>query len=105
MPRAARHGEKIRPNLGVHSYVTYHRSLENFLKTVSDEVHYVLSCNAFYWNEHLPEKTRFRQSAQGVEGIYSDGKVCAKFRVRTTVGEEGDLGVVVADLNQWLDNN
>ena len=53
----------------------------------------------------MPEKTRFRQAAQEVQGIYSDGKVCAKFRVRTTAGEEGDLGVVVADLNEWLDTN
>ena len=103
LPRAAVLGEKSRPNLGTHGYGTYRRPLERFLERVSDEVPYVLSCSTFYWNEHLPEKTRFRQSAQGVEGIYSDGKVCAKFGVRTTAGEDGDLGVVIADLNEWLD--
>ena len=34
--------------------------------------------------------------------ILSNGSWCVKFRVLTTAGEQHDLGVVVADLNEWL---
>ena len=102
LPRAATASEKQRPNLGNHGYGQARGPILRFLQRLTDERPYVRLCHSTYWNPDLSEANRFRLSGGDVEGIYSNGSWCVKFRVRTTAGEQDDLGVVVADLNEWL---
>ena len=102
LPRAATPGEKQKPNLGNHAYEQARGPILRFLERLTDEQPYVRLCHSTYWNPALSEVNRFRLSGGDVEGIYSNGSWCVKFRVLTTAGEQHDLGVVVADLNEWL---
>ena len=96
-------GEKQDPNLGA-TTATDRRAAPScgFCERLTSERPYVRLCHSTYWNPGLSEVNRFRLSGGDVEGIYSNGSWCVKFRVLTTAGEQHDLGVVVADLNEWL---
>ena len=94
---------KKAPNLGSHGYKEASESIRRFLQKLTDERPYVRQCHSTYWNPDLSEANRFRLSGGGVQGIYSNGSWCVKFEVLTTAGEDDDLGVVVADLNEWLE--
>ena len=102
LPRAATATEKQKPNLGSHGYEQARGPILRFLQKLTDERPYVVQCYSTYWNPALSEANRFRLSGGEVQGIYSNGSWCVKFRVLTTAGEQDDLGVVVADLNEWL---
>ncbi len=94
--------KKEDPELGAHSYKNAHETISRFLQKITDERPYVRSCHSTYWNPDLPEANRFRLSGGQVQGIYSNRTWCVKFTVLTTASEQDDLGVVVADLNEWL---
>ena len=104
LPRAAGQAKRKAPSLGNHSYGSARESIMRYLERLGAERTYVRYCHSTYWNPDLPESSRFRLAGRNVEGVYSNGTWCVKFRVITTAGEEDDLGVVVADLNAWLDS-
>ena len=102
LPRKAMESERNPPNLGEHSYNRAREPIRRHLKNLSEERSYVRYCHSIYWNPDLPEASRFRLSAGQIEGIYSNGTWCVKFRVVTTADRQEDLSAVVADLNDWL---
>jgi hypothetical protein len=69
---------------------------------VTAEVPQVVHCATFYYNPDLPERTRFRQGRDGIEGVYSDGRYTVKFRVETTADKPSQHTAVVTALNEWL---
>ena len=103
LPRAANNREKEPPKLGDHGYNQAQNSIFRFLQEVTEARSYVRYCYSIYWNPDLSESTRFRLSGKEVQGIYSNGTWCVKFRVFTTAEDPNQLPVVVADLNDWLD--
>ncbi len=103
LPRAANNREKEQPKLGDHGYNQARNFVSRFLQEVTDARSYVRYCHSTYWNPDLSESTRFRLSGRDVQGIYSNGTWCVKFRVVTTVEESSEFPVVVADLNDWLE--
>ena len=103
LPRAANTREKERPKLGAHAYNQARPAVSRFLQDVTDARPYVRYCHSTYWNPDLSESTQFRLSGAEVQGIYSNGTWCVKFKVITTTADEDQLRVVVADLNDWLD--
>ena len=103
LPRAATSSEKEEPKFGGdHGYDQAKNSIKKFLQDVSDARPYVRYCYTTDWYTNLPESTRFRLSGGQVQGIYSNGTWCVKFKVFTTKADENQLSVVVADLNDWL---
>ena len=104
LPRAATPGEKEPPKLREHAYNQARDSIFRFLERITDQLSYVRYCHATYWNPSLPESTRFRMSSGDVEGIYSNGSWCVKFKVFTTIENPDQLPIVVADLNDWLES-
>lgn len=103
LPRAANNREKEQPKLGNHGYNQARDSVSRFLQEVTDARPYVRYCHSTYWNRDLSESTRFRLSGRDVQGIYSNGTWCVKFRVVTTTEDLDQVVGVVADLNDWLD--
>ena len=103
LPRAASETEKDQPKLGNHAYNQARDSISNFLQEVTDARPYVRYCHSTYWNPDLSESTRFRLSGGEVQGIYSNGTWCVKFKVVTTTAEPNQLPIVAADLNDWLE--
>ena len=103
LPRAANKSEKEQPKLGNHAYNQAWTSISRFLQEVTNAKSYVRYCHSTYWNPDLSESTRFRLSGSEVQGIYSNGTWCVKFRVVTTAEDENQLQVVIADLNDWWD--
>ena len=103
LPRPATKNEKQAPNLGNHGYGQAQASILRFLQKLTDEVPYVRFCRSTYWNPDLPESTRFRPSGGEVQGIYSNGTWCVKFKVYTTTDDQDILPGVVADLNDWIE--
>ncbi len=101
LPRPAR--EKEQPKLGNHAYNQARDSILRFIQEVTDAKPYVRYCHSTYWNPDLSESTRFRLSGEEVQGIYSNGTWCVKFKVLTTAEDPNQLPIVVADLNDWLD--
>jgi len=103
LPRAAKTNEKQEPNLGEHGYGNARQVITRFLQKITNERPYVRFCHSKYWNPDLSETNRFRLSGGEVQGIYSNGSWCVKFKVVTTANEQDDLNdVIVADLNEWL---
>ncbi len=103
LPRDATQKEKQSPNLGHHGYGRASGPITRFLEKLTSEVPYIRFCYTTYWNPDLPQTTFFRKSADGVQGIYSNGTWCAKFRVLTTSDEAHIVPIIVADLNRWMD--
>ena len=104
LPRAAEPGEKKVPRLGDHSYGQAREPIVRYLQRLGAERPYIRFCHSKYWNPDLAESCRFRLDGGDVEGVYSNGSWCVKFRVVTTACDHNDLGAVVADLNGWLDS-
>ena len=104
LPRAAAPSEKKAPSLGDHGYEQAHGPILRHLQRLGADRPYVRFCHSTYWNPDLPESSQFRIAGGNVEGIYSNGSWCVKFRVLTTANEQDDLCAVVADLNGWLDS-
>ena len=102
LPRQATNAEREEPSLGNHAYRQAREPILNFLQQLTDGCPYVCYCRSTYWNPDLPERTRFRLSAAGIEGIYSNGTWCVKFSVQTTATSPEQLPGVVAALNDWL---
>ena len=105
LPRPATAHEKQKSNLGDHGYGQARTPILRFLQKLTDEVHYVRFCHATYWNPDLPESPRFRPSGGEVQGIYSNGTWCFKFKVHTTTDDQDVLPSIVADLNDWIDGS
>ena len=103
LPRAASPSEQEEPKLHHHGYKRAEEPIRRYLTQVTRSRPYVRFCDTKYWNPDLPDACGFRPSRDGVEGIYSNGTWCVKFRVVTTADEQADLGVVAADLNQWME--
>lgn len=105
LPNPATEDEKEAPGLGKHSYGQARESILRFLENLTQDVPYIRYCHSTYWNPDLPEATRFRKSAGTVQGIYSNGTWCVKFRVVTTADDRDSesASVIVADLNDRLD--
>ncbi len=103
LPRSATGNEKQTPNLGHHGYGQARTSILRFLQKLTDEVPYVRFCHSTYWNPDLPESNRFRPSGGEVQGIYSNGTYCVKFKVHTTSDDQDVLPGIVADLNDWIE--
>lgn len=104
LPRDAE--DKESPKLGEHDYKRARDSIFRFLQKITEELPYVRYCHTSFWQENLPESTRFRMSGKEVEGIYSNGSWCVKFKVITTIEDKDSdqLPIVVADLNNWLES-
>ncbi len=105
LPREARETERSHPSLGNHGYGQARNPIQRYLENLSRERPYIRYCHSTYWNPDLPESSRFRLRDKEVEGIYSNGTWCMKFRVITTANEHDDLTPVVADLNDWIKNS
>ncbi len=103
LPRDATDREKEKPKLGHHAYQQAREPISRFLDKLTDDVPYIRYCHSTYWNPDLSETTRFRQSSEGVQGIFSNGTWCVKFLVVTTEDKPDRLSSVVASLNDWLD--
>jgi putative CRISPR-associated protein (TIGR02619 family) len=73
-----------------------------FVQRVTDEVTFVTRCATHYYNPDLSVHTRFRESRDGIEGVFSDGSRTVKFRVETTSTTDGQKAAAVAMLNEWL---
>ena len=101
LPRDATAVEKKNPSLGNHGYGKALVAIKRHLMTLTEEKPYVRYCHSTYWNPDLPDSSRFRQSVRDIEGIYSNGSWCVKFRVFTTAEDEDNFGPIVADLNEW----
>jgi putative CRISPR-associated protein (TIGR02619 family) len=95
-------GQKRPPRLEKAGWPGEHPEVERFLARVTAEVPQVAHCATFYYNPSLPERTRFRQGGDGVEGIYSDGRYTVKFRVESSARTPGQQAAVAAALNEWL---
>ena|SRR5579884_2888904 len=97
-------GQKKAPVLkSDEGHMLAHRSeVEGWLRRVTVEVPQVVLCVTTYYNPDLPERTRFRGTRGGVEGVYSNGTWTVKFRVETSAETEGQRSAVVASLNEWL---
>ena len=104
LPRSATKDEKEAPRLGQHNYGQARERILRFLENLTEDVPYIRYCHTTYWNPDLPESTRFRSSGGNVQGIYSNGTWCVKFRVVTTVNDPDSesTAVIVADLNDRL---
>ncbi|MBI3462704.1 MAG: putative CRISPR-associated protein [Planctomycetes bacterium] len=94
--------QKRSPRLEKAGWPGEHPEVERFMNRVTNEVPQVRHCATFYYNPDLAERTRFRVCREGIEGIYSDGRFTAKFRVETTAQTPGQQAAVVASLNEWL---
>ena len=103
LPPPASKSKKEHPKLGNHAYNQARDSISRFLQEVTNAKPYVRFCHSTYWNPDLSEPTRFRLSNKEVQGTYSNGTWCMKFKVVTTSADENQLPGVVADLNDWLD--
>ena len=112
LPRCADSSEKQDPDLRKHNYGNARGEIQRFLEKLTHEKCYICRCFSTYWNPRMPESTRFRlaignepDNIEGkyVEGIYSNGTWCVKFKVTTTATDEDQLSAIVADLNDWLD--
>lgn len=103
LPRDANKSEKELPKLGDHAYNQALKTISRFLQEVTNARPYVRYCHSTYWNPKLAESTQFRLSKEEVQGVYSNGRWCVKFRVVTTAEDKNQLPIVVADLNDWLD--
>ncbi len=101
LPRKATAVETKPPTLHKHGYGNAWTPILKFLQKLTDEVPYVRFCYTTYWNPDLPESTRFRMANGEVQGIYSNGTWCVKFKVLTTANDQAELPSVVADLNDW----
>ena len=102
LPRAAEPVERKVPRLGDHGYGQAREPITRYLERLGAERPYIRFCRSKYWNPDLSESCRFRLDGGEIEGIYSNGSWCVKFRVVTTARDQDDLGAVVADLNGWL---
>ena len=99
--------QKQPPDLRKHGYGKAYKPIYDFFQKLIDNKSYVCRCFSTYWNKDLPESNRFRLATdnvggKSVEGIYSNGTWCVKFKVITTATDIDQLSVVVADLNDWL---
>ena len=99
--------QKQPPDLRKHGYGKAYKPIYDFFQKLTDNKSYVCRCFSTYWNKDLPESNRFRLATdnvggKSVEGIYSNGTWCVKFKVTTTATDIDQLSVVVADLNDWL---
>jgi hypothetical protein len=95
-------GQKRPPRLEKAGWPGEHPEVERFMARVTAEVPQVAHCATFYYNPDLPERTRFRQGSDGVEGVYSDGRYTVKFRVETSARTPGQQAAIAAALNEWL---
>ncbi len=112
LPPDAADSKKQAPDLRNHGYTGSTREkTEHHLQKLTNEKSYVCHCFSTYYDPDLPESTRFRLATGNepdnikgkyVEGIYSNGTWCVKFKVITTATDEDQLSVIVADLNDWL---
>jgi len=71
LPPAVPAGQKRKPRLERAGWPGEHPEVERFMARVTAEVPQVAHCATFYYNPDLPERTRFRQGSDGVEGVYS----------------------------------
>ena len=103
--------QKQAPDLRKHGYGKAYNPIYDFFQKLTDSKSYVCRCFSTYWNENLPESNRFRLTTDNspdnvggktVEAIYSNGTWCVKLKVITTATDIDQLSVVVADLNDWL---
>jgi hypothetical protein len=62
----------------------------------------VIHCRTFHHNPDLSQRSRFRLCSDGIEGLWSDGSECVKFRVETSARTAGQQAAIVAALNEWL---
>jgi putative CRISPR-associated protein (TIGR02619 family) len=94
--------QKTAPRLEQAGWPGKHPDVERFMTNVTNQVPQVVCCATSYYNPDLPERTRFRESRGGIEGIYSDGSFTVKFDVQTSAKTPGQRAAVVAALNELL---
>lgn len=97
-------GHKRPPRLEVSGWPGEHPEVQRFMEDVTVANPWVSHCATFYYNPDLGERTRFRQSPYGIEGILSNSTYTVKFRVETSAQTPGQQAAVVAALNEWLDS-
>ncbi|MDW8197189.1 MAG: putative CRISPR-associated protein [Gemmataceae bacterium] len=102
LPPAVPAGQKRPPRLEDAGWPGKYPEVERFMQRLTEAVAPVVHCATYYFNPDLPERTRFRLGATGIEGIYSDGRFTVKFHVQTTAQTAGQQAAVVALLNEWL---
>jgi putative CRISPR-associated protein (TIGR02619 family) len=104
LPPAVPAGQKKAPILKSNEghMLTHRAEIERFLNGVTHEVPPVALCVTSYYNPDLPRPSGFHARGDGVEGVYSGGSWCVKFRVETSAQTEGQRNAVVAALNEWL---
>lgn len=97
-------GHKRPPRLEGSGWPGEHPEVQRFMEDVTATNPWVSHCATFYYNPDLGERTRFRQSAHGIEGILSNSTYTVKFRLETSAQTPGQQAAVVAALNEWLDS-
>lgn len=105
LPPEVPNEQKREPRLEQSGWPGEHPEVKRYLEKITDEIPQVVQCSTFYYNLDLPERTRFRVGADGIEGIYSNKTYTVKFRVETSAKTEGQKAAVVAALNVWLTSN
>jgi putative CRISPR-associated protein (TIGR02619 family) len=97
-------GQKRPPRLEDSGHMRAHPEIQSFMEDVTAANPWVSHCATFYYNPDLSQRTRFHQSAHGIEGILSNSTYTVKFRVETSAQTPGQQTAVVATLNEWLDS-
>ncbi len=101
LPPAVRGSEKRPPKWEDSGHMRANPEVMEFMQETTRQP-WVTGCATWYFNPGLPGTTRFRLGAKGIEGVFSNGTWCAKFRVDTSAKTEGQKNAVVAALNDWV---
>lgn len=102
LPPAVPAEDKRPPVLTEHNYDGIRPGLERYLRRVT-ETPYVVLCRGHYNNPDLARKNIFRMTADGIEGIYSNGTGTVKFIVETHARNHEERRQAVLDLNRRLE--
>lgn len=97
--------EKRDPKWEDSGHMRSNPEIMDFMSRVMTAMPFVKQCSTWYFNPDLPARTHFRKSAQGVEGVISNGTYTAKFRVDTSATTDGQMSAAVAALNVWLEGD
>jgi putative CRISPR-associated protein (TIGR02619 family) len=85
--------------------LAYRNQVIMFMQRVTQEVGPVVSCHSNYFNPDLPARTRFVETREHLEGIFSPGGWTMRFRIETTATTQGQRRAVLYLLNEWYDQH
>lgn len=104
LPPAVEKKKKKQPKWEDSGNMRSHPEILKLMQAMTDEVPYVGACSTHYYNPDLPETSRVRKSAKGLECVFSDGSWTVKWRIETTATAPNQTDAALADLNDWLES-